>query len=93
VWKKIHKWLNDDMVHFEEVCSHFNGFGALVKYKKNAKGHHLIWLATTRSLWNVWNNIMFRVKVANVSILVDQIIFISWFWLIKKIENNSFFIL
>jgi hypothetical protein len=28
------KWFNVDMVHFEEVWSHFNDFGALVKNKK-----------------------------------------------------------
>jgi hypothetical protein len=38
VWKKIHKQLNVDMVQFEEVWIHFNDFGVLVKYKKNAKG-------------------------------------------------------
>jgi hypothetical protein len=65
------KWFSVDMVHFEEVWSHFNDFGALVKYKKYAKGWHLIWLATTWSLWNARNNVM--------RVLVDQIIFISWF--------------
>ncbi|CAJ2631177.1 unnamed protein product [Trifolium pratense] len=89
VWTNIFKWMKVTYIHFEEVWSHFNSFGALVKNNKNAKGRHLIWLATTWSLWRARNNTMFRGVVANVSVIVDQIIFITWFWFIGRIGNNS----
>jgi hypothetical protein len=81
------------LIQFEESWIHFKGFGALVKYKENAKGHHLFWLAITRSLWNVQNNIMFKGEVANVSSIVDPITFILWFSFIGRIRNNPSFVL
>jgi hypothetical protein len=57
--------------------------------QKYSKIRHLIWLATMWSLQRVRNNIMFRVEVVDLSSLVDQIICISQFWFIRRIENTS----
>jgi hypothetical protein len=43
VGKKVYKELNVHIIPFEEVWSHFDGFGTLVKYEKYAKGYNLIW--------------------------------------------------
>jgi hypothetical protein len=53
------------------------------KHSKNTK--HIIWLATTWSLWRTRNNIIFRGDPVNVSSLVDQIIHISWFWFLNRV--------
>jgi hypothetical protein len=92
VWKKVYKWLNVDIILFEEVWSHFIGFGAFVKYENYAKGHHLIWLAITWSLWNAHNNIIFGGEVANVYTIVDKIILISWLWFIGRIGKKLSFV-
>ncbi|MCI16259.1 putative ribonuclease H protein, partial [Trifolium medium] len=77
VWTKIYKWLNVEFIPFDESWKHFVTFGLLVTNKKYAKGRHVIWLATTWSLWRLRNHIMFRGDLANLSSLVDQITYIS----------------
>jgi hypothetical protein len=82
VWKSIFKWLNVDYIPFEEGCAYIDAFEALVKSKKRAKVRHLIWPA---NIWRLSNNKIFRGEISNLSILVDHIIFISWFRLIGRI--------
>jgi c-di-GMP-related signal transduction protein len=47
VWKKDYKWLNVDFIGFEEGWKHFTSFSSLVKSKRLANTHHVIWLTTT----------------------------------------------
>jgi hypothetical protein len=35
------------------------------------------------------NNIVFRGERVNIISLVDQIIYISWFWFIGRVESNA----
>ncbi|XP_045831366.1 uncharacterized protein LOC123922712 [Trifolium pratense] len=92
VWKKVYEWLDMNFITFEEVWKHFTTFGDLVKSKSLAKARHVIWLATTWSIWRTRNNIMFRGDVFNLALLVDQIIFISWVWFVGRIELNPSFV-
>jgi hypothetical protein len=41
--------------------------------KANKRFRHVIWLATTWSLWRARNNILFRGETVNISLLVDQL--------------------
>ncbi|CAJ2641645.1 unnamed protein product [Trifolium pratense] len=89
IWKGIFVWLNVDFIPYEVCWQHFISFGALVKNKSYAKARHVIWLATTWSLWRARNNIMFRGDVINLQSLVNQIIYISWFWFVGRITSKS----
>ncbi|XP_045831669.1 uncharacterized protein LOC123923074 [Trifolium pratense] len=92
VWKKIYKWMAVDFIPFEEGWKHFISFGDLVMSKRLAKTRHVIWLATTWSIWRTRNNIVFRGYVFNLDALIDQIIFISWFWFIGRLGVNTSFV-
>jgi hypothetical protein len=63
-----------NIIRFIVGWHHFSVFGKIVKGKGCARICHLIWLATTWSIWRLGNNIMFRGAYANVSVLVDQIV-------------------
>ncbi|CAJ2643768.1 unnamed protein product [Trifolium pratense] len=89
IWKGIFVWLNVDFIPYEVCWQHFISFGALVKNKSYAKARHVIWLATTWSLWRARNNIMFRGDVINLQSLINQIIYISWFWFVGRIASKS----
>jgi hypothetical protein len=60
--------------------NHFFKFGDIIKSKKGNRVRHLIWLATTWCIWRLRNNIVFRGKVADYAVLVDNINVISWIW-------------
>jgi hypothetical protein len=71
-------------ISFVNITNHFTLFGGLLKGSHYKKFRHLIWLATTWSIWRKRNNIVFRGEFVNTSSLVDQIIYIAWFWLISR---------
>jgi hypothetical protein len=68
---------------------HFTLFGELFKGSKFKRYRHIIWLATTWSIWRTRNNIIFRGDSVNVSTLLDQIIYIAWFWYIGRGGFNT----
>jgi hypothetical protein len=70
------------------VQQHFLKFGDLVKGKINKRFRHLVWLATMWCLWRSRNNIIFRGDHVNISSLVDQIKYMSWFWFSDRVKNN-----
>jgi hypothetical protein len=78
--------MGSKFIPFVDIHNHFTLFGDLLKGSNNKKFRHIIWLATTWSIWRKRNNILFRGEFVNVSSLVDQIIYITWFlfWLIGR---------
>ena len=72
----------------ENICNHFNLFDTTLKGATNKRSRHLIWLATTWCLWRHRNNIVFRGDSVNASSLVEQIKYITWFWLIGREKLN-----
>jgi hypothetical protein len=72
----------------ESSHNHFSLFGEFLKGGSTKKCRHIIWLATTWSLWKMRNNIIFRGEVVNISSLVDHIIYFAWFWFIGRSGLN-----
>jgi hypothetical protein len=56
LWNQIYSWLGINFNHFEDGWQHFILFGKLAKGKYQVKFRHLIWLATTWSIWRLRNN-------------------------------------
>jgi hypothetical protein len=88
VWQHISKWLGLSFFMTVRVQQHFLKFGDLVKGKINKRFRHLVWLATMWCLWRSRNNIIFRGDHVNISSLVDQIKYMSWFWFSGRVRNN-----
>ncbi|CAJ2634610.1 unnamed protein product [Trifolium pratense] len=93
IWCKIFKWMGTRFCSATDVPNHLIQFGVLITGSNNERFRHIIWLATTWSIWRMRNNIIFRGDFVNVSSLVDQIIYIAWFWFIgrsRNIDNVAF---
>jgi hypothetical protein len=71
-------------IGFVNINNHFTLFVGLLIGGHYKKFCHLIWLATTWSIWRKQNNIVFRGDFVNIPSLVDQIIYIVWFWFIGR---------
>jgi hypothetical protein len=78
VWQRVYAWMGTHISSREIGKQHFILFGNLFKSNKGKKIRHLIWLATTWSIWRMRNNIMFRGDIGNFTRLFDNIIKISW---------------
>jgi hypothetical protein len=70
------------------VQHHFLEVGDIVKGMVTKKFMHIIWLATMWCLWRMRNYIIFRGDCANVTLLVDQIVYFSWFWFIDRLRSS-----
>jgi hypothetical protein len=91
VWRDVYHWMGISHLSASNVQQHFIVFGDIIKGKKCKKVKQLIWLATMWSIWRSRNNILFRGDVVNIITLVDQIKYISWFWLIGRVTHNANF--
>jgi hypothetical protein len=69
--------------------NYFLCFGDLTKSSKENRVRHLIWLATTWSLWKLHNNVIFNGITPNLSKLVDDIKAIFWIWFSGRFGSNS----
>jgi hypothetical protein len=92
VWSLIFVWMGIQGSSARNIQQHFLWFGDLLKGKHSKRVKHIIWLATMWSLWRTRNNIIFRGDFVNVQSLVDQIIYISWFWFISRVGTNVNFV-
>jgi hypothetical protein len=52
----------------------------MVKTKRGNRIRHLIWLATTWSIWKHRNNVVFNGGLPNASVLLENLKAISWIW-------------
>jgi hypothetical protein len=84
VWRIIFRWMKTTPLAFVNIHDHFSHFGKLIKGGNGKKFRHIIWLATTWSLWKKRNNIIFRGEEVNIPSLVDHIIYFAWFWFIGR---------
>jgi hypothetical protein len=92
VWSLIFGWMGIQGSSARNIQQHFLWFGDLLKGKHSKRVKHIIWLATMWSLWRTRNNIIFRGDFVNVQSLVDQIVYISWFWFISRVGTNVNFV-
>jgi hypothetical protein len=86
IWNRIFGWMGIQAIPFAGIQNHFAQFGTCLKGSHNKKHRHIIWLATTWCIWRKRNNIVFRGESMNISSLVEQIIYIAWFWYIGRGE-------
>jgi hypothetical protein len=66
-----------DLIRTDTIQQNFIMFGELLKGKINKRFRHIIWLATT---WCIWRS-------SNI-LVVDQIIYMSWFWYSGRVRSN-----
>jgi hypothetical protein len=88
IWSYVFGWMGYNDIPFVDIQSHFSDFGNLLKGSINKKYHHIIWLATTWCIWRKRNNIIFREESIHASSLVEQIVYIAWFWFIGRGGHN-----
>jgi hypothetical protein len=88
VWVHIFKWMGLTPIMNASVQQHFIVFGDLLKSVVHKRYRHVIWLATTWCIWRRRNHIVFRGERVNISTLVDQIIYMSWFWFTGRLRSN-----
>jgi hypothetical protein len=88
VWIIIFKWMGLTPITNASVQQHFLMFGDLIKSNVNKRYRHVIWLATTWCIWRWRNQIVFRGDRVNISTLVDQIIYMLWFWFTGRLRSN-----
>jgi len=62
-----------------------------MKWRIHKKCKSLIWLATTWCLWLMRNDILFKGRVGDVSVVTDSIKTLSWVWFSARNEAKTCF--
>jgi hypothetical protein len=91
VWENIYKWMGVNPIGYNSILQHFVMFGQVFKGKKIKRLRHIIWLATTWSIWRARDNILFRGAIVNITSLVNQIFYFTWLWIIGRHKINDVF--
>jgi hypothetical protein len=60
LWKHVLNWMDVGDFITGSMQEHFIHFGNIIKDKVHKRCRHIIWLATTWSLWRMRNNILFQ---------------------------------
>jgi hypothetical protein len=90
VWEAIFRWLGHRLPIGLAGWDHSLSFGTLFKSKNGNHVRHLIWLATTWSIWKLRNNVTFNGDLPNVPQLLDNVKAISWIWFSGGSGRKSF---
>ncbi|CAJ2673745.1 unnamed protein product [Trifolium pratense] len=80
VLEAVYNWVGKSLPISVVGWNHFLLFGDMIKTKKGGCVNHLIWLATSWSIWKLRNNVIFNGFIPNTTSLVDDVKVCSWVW-------------
>jgi hypothetical protein len=89
IWEAVFNWIGKSVPSVIDGCNHFTRFENLFWHQKNGQINHLIWLATTWSVWNLRNQVVFNGVTLVASTLLKDIKFYLWLWFSRRFACNS----
>jgi hypothetical protein len=69
--------------------NHFVLFGESVNMKVDGRVRHLIWLATTWTIWKHRNNVIFNGVLPDAKFVINEIKTFSWMWFSYRFGRKS----
>ena len=81
LWWEFNSWVKEDRVLHSKPMDNFLQHCSLAGLRNSNRRRKIWWIATTRSIWNLRNDMIFNNQPFDISKLVDKTIFLTWSWL------------
>jgi len=87
LWWEFFTWVKEDTVLHNSPMANFLQLSTTTGGKDITRRRKIWWLATTKSIWQFRNDLVFHNQAFDIHKLVDNSIFLTWTWL-KGWEKN-----
>ncbi|KAH1193918.1 putative ribonuclease H protein [Glycine max] len=81
LWWEFNTWVREDRVLHSKPMDNFLQHCSLAGSRNSNRRRKIWWIAATRSIWNLRNDMIFNNQPFDISKLVDKAIFLTWSWL------------
>ena len=81
LWWEFNSWVREDRVLHCRPMDNFLQHSSIAGSKVSNRRRKIWWIAATRSIWKLRNDIIFHNQPFHISKLVDNKNFLTWSWL------------
>ena len=81
LWWEFNSWVREDRVLHCRPMDNFLQHSAIAGSKVTNRRWKIWWIAATRSIWKLRNDMIFQNQPFHISKLVDNTNFLTWSWL------------
>ncbi|XP_028184689.1 uncharacterized protein LOC114371456 [Glycine soja] len=81
LWWEFNTWVKEDRALHCRPMDHFLQYSSIAGSKASNTRRKIWWIAATRSIWKLRNNVIFHNQPFHISKLVDNTNFLTWSWL------------
>ena len=78
LWWEFNSWVKEDRVLHSKPMDNFLQHFSLAGSRNSNRRRKIWWIAATRSIWNLRNDMIFNNQPFDISKLVDKTIFLTW---------------
>ena len=81
LWWEFNTWVKEDRALHCRPMDHFLQHSSIAGSKASNTRRKIWWIAATRSIWKLRNDVIFHNQPFHISKLVDNTNFLTWSWL------------
>ena len=81
LWWEFNTWVKEDRALHCRPMDHFLQYSSIAGSKASNTRRKIWWIAVTRSIWKLRNDVIFHNHPFHISKLVDNTNFLTWSWL------------
>ncbi|KAH1219369.1 MMS19 nucleotide excision repair [Glycine max] len=81
LWWEFNSWVKEDRVLHSKPMDNFLQHCSLAGSRNSNRRRKIWWIAATRSIWSLRNDMVFNNQSFDISKLMDRTIYLTWSWL------------
>ncbi|KAL5129477.1 hypothetical protein HKD37_U058137 [Glycine soja] len=81
LWWEFNSWVKEDRVLHSKPMDNFLQHCSLVGSRNSNRRRKIWWIAATKSIWSLRNDMVFNNQSFDISKLMDRSIYLTWSWL------------
>ncbi|KAH1228903.1 Polycomb group protein EMF2B [Glycine max] len=81
LWWEFNSWVKEDRVLHSKPMDNFLQHCSLAGSRNSNRRRKIWWIAATRSIWSLRNDMVFNNQSFDISKLMDRSIYLTWSWL------------
>jgi len=81
LWWEFNSWVKEDRVLHSKPMDNFLQHCSLAGSRNSNRRRKIWWIAATKSIWSLRNDMVFNNQSFDISKLMDRSIYLTWSWL------------